>query len=148
MIHIIPNDNKSVVVYRGKVSYPVPSEPGDPAVLVDGQRVPYEDLDAWYRERMLFDWRGQPFDIDRYIDGRVLGGYVGRDFDWADQSGLDGSRYAGWVCDLPEREIGNVRIEKTDILEDWRYRQTFKADPPYDLFRHVRPATDQEWIKE
>jgi hypothetical protein len=116
--------------------------------MIDGQRVPDQDLAAWYRERMLFDWQGQPFHIHRYIDGRVLGAYVGRDFAWAEKSDLEGNLYDGWLCDLPEWEIENVRIERTDLLEWERYRRTFKVEPPDDLFCEVRPASDQEWIKE
>jgi hypothetical protein len=149
LINIIPNENESVVVYQGRATTDHRAgEPGDRALIVEGQRVPYEDLDAWYNERMLFDWRGKPFGIMRYHNGRVLGSYHGPDVFWAKENGLEGSTYEGFVLDAPEGEIENVRVEKTDILEDERYRHTFKTDPPPGLFTHVRPTTEQEWFKE
>jgi hypothetical protein len=97
---------------------------------------------------MLFDWRGKPFGIMRYHNGRVLGSYHGRDAFWAKENGLEGSMYEGFVLDAPESEIENVRVEKIDILESQDYRHTFNVNPPEDLFVTVRPATEQEWIKE
>ena len=148
MIHIIPYQNKTIVVYAGEIKFPNAGEPGDPAFDIDGQRVPFEDFDAWYKERMMFDWRGQPFYLDRYRDGRVQGGYSGYDGGWAREQGLEGNQYEGWLCDVPEAEIENVRVERMDLLEIWRYSKTFGVEPPQDLFTHVRPANEQEWIKE
>lgn len=149
MINMIPHENRTIVIYRGELKFPEAGEVGDPAFTVDGQRVPYDELDAWYIESMMFEWRGQPFHLDRYRDGRVQGGYAGYDFVWAsEQPELEGSGYAGFVCEVPESEVENVRVEKTDLLERWRYRKTFGTKAPDGLFVYVRPATDQEWIKE
>ena len=149
MIHMIPNENRSMVIYKGQLTRPGGSGGvGNPALMVDGQLVPYEDLDGWFRERMMFDWRGQPFHLDSYRDGRVQGGYSGHDDSWAREQGLEGSGYAGWICDVPESEIANVRIERIDLLEPWRYRKTFAVEPPKDLFVDKRPATDHEWTRE
>jgi len=148
MINIIPHENRTMVVYKGELKWPDSGEPGDPAYEIDGQRVPFDELDAWYTERMMFDWRGQPFHIQRCSDGRVRGGYAGDDYDWPPRQGLDGSVYDGWLCDVPESEIENLRVEKTDLLETWRYRKTFGVEPPEGLFAQVRPATDHEWIRE
>jgi hypothetical protein len=124
--------------------------PGVRAVTIEGKVVPDEELDAWYLERMLFDWRGQPFGLFRYENGLVSGGYSGNDLSfWPRENGLDGSRNDGWyLIDAPESEIENLRVEKHDILARRNYRHTFNVDPPKDLFVAVRPATDQEWIKE
>jgi hypothetical protein len=149
LIKVIPNENQDTVVYRGQVTTNIAtSKPGDRALIIDGARVPYEELDAWYAEGMLFDWRGQPFKLWRYRDGRVDGTFIGNDLTWPQDKGLKGNRNDGWFLNAPESEIENLRIEKTDILERERYRQTFKANPPEDLFTYVRPATDQEWIRE
>ena len=149
MIHVIPNENQDVVVYQGRVATNIAtSGPGDRALIIDGVRVPYEELDAWYAERMLFDWRGQPFHLWRYRDGRVDGAFAGNDLTWPLDKGLEGNRNDGWFLTAPESEIENLRIEKIDILERQRYRQTFKVNPPEDLFTYVRPATDQEWIRD
>jgi hypothetical protein len=148
VIHIIPHENSSMVIYKGRLTEPDSGGGFDnPALVVNGQLVPYDELDAWYTERMLFDWRGQPFHLDTYRNGRVYGGYLGYDSGWAREQGLEGSQYDGWMCDAPESEIENLRIEKIDILERWRYRKTFAVEPPKDLFVDVRPATDQEWIR-
>ena len=149
VINIIPNRNRDVVIYRGQVATKVEtSEPGDRALIIDGKRVPDEDLDAWYRETMQFDWRGQPFGLQRCQNGRVYGSFHGTNNTWAMDNGLDGNWHDGYFLDAPEQEIDNVRVVKTDILELERYRHTFQVNPPEDLFVYVRPATDQEWIKE
>jgi hypothetical protein len=149
LIKVIPNENQDIVVYRGQVATDIAtSEPGDPALIIDGTRVPYDEFDAWYTERMLFDWRGQPFKLWRYRDGRVDGAFIGNDLTWPQDKGLAGNRNDGWFLNVTESEIENLRIEKIDILERQRYRQTFKVNPPEDLFTYVRPATDQEWIRE
>jgi hypothetical protein len=149
LINVIPNENRRVVVYQGQVATNItPGEPGDRAMIINGTRVPDEELDAWYVERMLFDWRGQPFHLWRYRDGRVYGTFLGNDLTWPRDKGLEGNQYEGWILNVPENEIENLRVEKIDILERERYRLTFKVDPPEDLFTYVRPATDQEWIKE
>lgn len=149
MIRIIPHENRGIVIYKGE-----PTESysgaglGEPALVIDGHTVPYEELDAWYSERMNFDWRGQPFHLSRYRDGRVRGTYLGRDSSWAAAQGLEGSGYEGWLCEVPESEIDNLRVEKIDLLETWRYSKTFGVEPPRDPFVTIRPATDQEWIRE
>ena len=149
LINIIPNENRDIVIYRGQVAKNVTGAGfGVYAFIIDGQRVPYEELDAWYAERMLFDWRGQPFKLDRYHEGRVRGVFLGGDYYWARDNGLEGSRYDGYFLDAPEQEIDNVRVEKYDSLAQQDYSRTFNVDPPEDLFVSVRPATDQEWIKE
>jgi hypothetical protein len=145
---MIPHENRTIVIYKGAVKFPGAGEVGDPALEVDGRRVAYNELDAWYTERMMFDWRGQPFHLNIYRDGRVQGGYSGFDSSWAREQGLEGSGYAGWLCDVPESEVENLRVEKTDLLETWRYRETFGVEPPTGLFTDVRPANDQEWIRE
>jgi hypothetical protein len=146
---MIPNENRSMVIYKGQQTQPDSGGGlGNPALVINGELVPYDELDAWYTERMLFDWRGQPFHLDRYRDGRVQGGYLGYDSYWAREQGLEGSGYEGWLCDVPESEVENVRVEKTDLLERWRYRKTFAVEPPKDLFVDARPATDQEWIRD
>jgi hypothetical protein len=147
VINIIPHENRTIVIYKGEVKFPGAGEVGDPALEIDGHRVAYDELNAWYRERMMFDWRGQPFHLNSYRNGRVQGAYSSGDSIWAREQGLDGSGYEGWLCDVPESEIGNLRVERFDLLEDWRYAKTFGVEPPEDLFNHVRPATDQEWIK-
>ena len=106
MIHMIPNENRSVVIYKGQQTQPDSGGGfGNPALVINGELVPYDELDAWYTERMLFDWRGQPFHLDRYRDGRVQGGYLGYDSYWAREQGLEGSGYEGRLCDVPESEI-------------------------------------------
>lgn len=148
MIHMIPHQNRAMVIYKGRLTRPESGAGvGNPALVIDGQTVPYGELDAWYIETMMFDWRGQPFYLDSYRNGRVQGGYAGHDGGWARQQGLEGSGYAGWLCDVPESEIENVRIEKTDLLESWRYSKTFGVEPAEDLFTSTRSATDQEWIR-
>jgi hypothetical protein len=149
VINIISNCGDSIAVYRGRsVTIYAFSKPGDRALVIDGARVPNDDLDAWYRETMEFDWHGQPFGLHRYRDGRVYGAFLGKDLTWPQGKGLDGNQYEGWFLEAPEREIDNVRVVKTDILERERYSHTFNVDPPPDLFVTVRPATDQEWVKE
>lgn len=149
MINVIPNENRRVVVYQGQVATNVrPGQPGDRALIINGTRVPHDEFDAWYIERMLFDWHGQPFGLERYRDGRVYGTYSGTNGFWARDNNLEGNQYEGWRLNVPESEIENLRVEKIDILERERYRLTFKDDPPEDLFTYVRPATDQEWVKE
>ena len=149
MINVIPNENQDIVVYQGQVATNItPGEPGDRAMIINGTRVPDEELDAWYVERMLFDWRGQPFHLWRYRDGRVYGTFLGNDLTWPKDKGLEGNQYEGWRLNVPESEIENLRIEKIDILERERYRHTFNAAPPDDLFTYVRPATDKEWVRE
>lgn len=148
MIHIIPRENKTVVVQGGEIKFPSFGELGDPAFVIDGERVPYEDVDAWFKERMMFDWRGQPFHVNSSRSGRVQGAYVGTDGGWAQQQGLEGNQYEGWLCDVPECEIENLRIERTDLLEIWRYSESFGVEPPPGLFTHSRPATDEEWVRD
>jgi hypothetical protein len=149
LINVIPNENRRVVVYQGQVATSaMPGAPGDPAMIINGTRVPHDELDAWYIQRMLFDWRGQPFHLWSYRDGRVIGAFLGNDLTWPRDKGLEGNQYEGWVLDASESEIENLRIEKTDILERERYLKTFAVEAPEDLFVDVRPATDQEWIRE
>jgi hypothetical protein len=149
MIKLVPGWRESVV-YRGKVAQSVESAGlGVYALIVDGVQVPYRELDAWYRENVLFDWCGKPFHLDRYQDGRVYGAYVGKSSIWARENGLEGNQYEGWFLNgAPEQEIENLRVETTDILERQLYLQTFKVNPPEGLFVTARPATDQEWIRE
>src|SRR5262245_50296620 len=111
MIRVIPNENESVVVYRGRAYRPKSGWPGDPAFFVEGERVPLKDLDAWYTERMVITWRGQKFSFDRYRDGVVRGLLRSWDADWARANGLGGDRYEGWWAEIPENEIEAVEIE-------------------------------------
>jgi hypothetical protein len=150
LINIIPNHNRYTVMYRGQVVKDVTGAGvGVYAHIIDGKIVPDEDLDEWYIEQMLFDWRGRQFGLIRYRDGLVSGGYGGSDNAWAAEQGLEGSPYDGWyLLDAPEDEIENVRVEKHDSLASQNYRRTFKVEPPQGLFTYVRPATEQEWIKE
>jgi hypothetical protein len=150
MINMIPHGWRRTVVYRGKIATSVKgAAPGVNALIIDGVEVPHSELDAWYQEKMLFDWRGQPFDLERYQDGRVYGGFKGKSSAWARENGLEGGQHEGWFLNgVPEQEIEKVRVERTDILEHQRYRQTFKVNPPEGMFVTVRPATDQEWIRE
>jgi hypothetical protein len=149
LINIIPNDNQYIVIYRGQVVENVTGGGvGIRAHIIDGKLVPDEDLDAWYVERMMFDWRGQPFELYRYQNGRVYGSFHGTDNSWAEENGLEGDSRDGYFLDVSEREIDNVRVVRHDSLASNLYRHTFNVDPPKDLFVTVRPATDQEWIKE
>jgi hypothetical protein len=148
VINVIPHENQPVAIFNGQAFIPQPSEPGDPAVMIEGKRVPYEDLDQLYEERMLFDWRGGNFAFVSYIGGRVSGSYSGGDSSWAYAQGLAGGPYEGWTCNVPESEIENLRIERLDQLESWKYRRTFKVSPPHQLFRTVRPATNKEWVRD
>ena len=149
LINIIPDLGQEVVIYRGQVATKVEtSEPGDRALIINGKRVPDEDLDAWYRETMMFDWRGQSFGLYRYQNGRVYGTFHGTDNTWAEDNGLEGDWHGGYFLDAPEQEIDNVRVVKSDILARQIYRHTFNVNPPRDLFTDVRPATGEEWIKE
>jgi hypothetical protein len=36
-----------MVAYRGELKWPDSGEAGDPAYEIDGQRVPFDELDAW-----------------------------------------------------------------------------------------------------
>jgi len=37
------------------------------------------------------------------------------EIDRAREQGLEGSGYEGWICDVPESEIENARVEKIDL---------------------------------
>ena len=62
-------------------------------------------------------------------------------------TGSKGADTTGTSSTPPSR-IDNVRVVRHDSLASNLYRQTFNVNPPPDLFNYVRPATDQEWIKE
>ncbi|SDF63242.1 hypothetical protein SAMN05216553_102421 [Lentzea fradiae] len=78
------------------------------------------DLDAWYEERMTATWRGQPFNVVSVEGGKAEAGYVGGEYVWARQNGLDGDQYNGFTATIDVGELADVQVDRTDFLVRWK----------------------------
>jgi hypothetical protein len=148
MINVLPHDNEVMVVYQGHLTREEPGKPEADWVVLRGDRIHVDELDALFTERMLFDWQGEPFKLLSYNDGVVAGLFLGGSTPWAREHNLEGDQYTGWYGQFPEAEIDNVRVEKSDLLAAWRYQKEMGTKSPPGLYRSVRPATSQEWTKD
>lgn len=93
-----------------------------PASLKSEKVVPIPELDAWYVDKMVLTWRGQPFGVDRIEDDRIHAGYAGTDGGWAKDNGLEGNHYDGYSGWLPRAEVEELRTDRTDYLARWKER--------------------------
>lgn len=148
MIRVLAHDNAVVAKYRGEILREDPVKPDPNWIVLNGKRVPIRDLEELFLERMLFDWRGQPFKITKYSEGSIAGLYLGGSDPWARQQKLKGDQYSGWYGLFQEFEIDNVRVERTDLLAEWHYQTEMGTPAPPGLYTDVRAATSEEWVRE
>ncbi|MEU0877933.1 hypothetical protein ABZ345_04995 [Lentzea sp. NPDC005914] len=84
------------------------------------KQVPIRELDAWYRDEMTAKWRGQPFVVHPNRDGTMGADYVGPSQVWAEDNGLEGDPYNGFHKIIPEDELEDVQVDRTDYLARWK----------------------------
>ncbi|MBF9072350.1 hypothetical protein [Streptacidiphilus fuscans] len=109
-----------VALVRDEEDDPMPAglrpDPQDPTrvFLADpGQ------LEAWYRTRWTFRWRGEAFDAEGSSGGRITGWYAGRRLDRvADHlQRIEASAYLGT---FPLDEVTDLTEHRTDLLAEWK----------------------------
>lgn len=149
MIRVPPNRGNAMARYRGRLVRTKVGPPGADWRYIEGEKVSICNLDEWFSEDVVFEWRGREFLFGRYVDDdTVTGMFLGGDMNWANANGLLGNQYDGWYCKISESDIDRVFIDKFDILGHWQYKKEMGQQPPAGLFTYRRPATSEEWVPE
>ena len=149
MINISQHLGEPMAIYQGRLSRAEPVKPGSDDVLLDGGlTINKTNLDALFSERLLFDWRGERFLLTKYQDGIVSGMLNTPNDTFAREHRLTGDPYMGWGGEFPEREIESVWVEKFDMLGSWEYRKEMGQQAPHGLYVFLRPADEDEWVRE
>ncbi|MFE6923634.1 hypothetical protein ACFVAV_21600 [Nocardia sp. NPDC057663] len=82
------------------------------------------DLDAWYRWRWTFTWRGQPFNSGGETDDGMINGYFeGNSQSWAEENGLFREEQFIYTGVFPLDEISDLKKENEDLLAWWKEQQ-------------------------
>lgn len=133
--------NETVGVYQGRRFLALPdrsdparpdrrklwTQPGEDASDLAGfaarpgddryERIVHRDeLEALYRDRMYFTWRGQRFLATGFTDDTASGYWQGGDVSWARAHDLKGNQYDGYTGTFPIGELDELYVDRRDLL--------------------------------
>ncbi|WP_042427134.1 hypothetical protein [Streptacidiphilus anmyonensis] len=78
-----------------------------------------DQLEAWYRTRWTFLWRGQPFDAVGSGEGQITGWYAGKEL-WLIADHLRRIEASAYLGTFPLDEVTDLTEHRTDLLAQWK----------------------------
>ncbi|BFU48049.1 hypothetical protein [Krasilnikovia sp. MM14-A1004] len=92
-----------------------------------GTPIDISDLDAWYRPRWTFTWRGKEFYALSRRGDMVEGVLYGQD-PWAAANGVDVIERGVAQGAFPLSEVEDLHETREDLLANWKARQKRERD--------------------